>query len=97
LRKRGGRRSRTEERREAILAALRPGTLVRSAELRIAADASLREVYRQVAWLKAQGHPIRGEAGVGYMMRVQRNSHIAGGKKPLELSQVQVHEKGVSA
>lgn len=46
---------------------LRP--LVRADELADALEVSARTVYRDVATLQAQGFPIEGQAGIGYMLR----------------------------
>jgi predicted DNA-binding transcriptional regulator YafY len=42
---------------------------VRGAALAEALDVSLRTLYRDIATLSAQGAPIEGEAGVGYVLR----------------------------
>lgn len=57
----------------AILAILRRGELVRSQEIAAETGLSCRTVYRTVKRLRDEGFPVRGEAGVGYLMRVDRH------------------------
>lgn len=54
-----------------ILAALREGCMTAD-DLAKRASRSPRSVYRIIRELKAEGVPIRGERGVGYMMRAPR-------------------------
>ena len=48
---------------------LRAGQLVTAQHLSGATSVSLRTVYRDIAALRAAGVQIKGEAGVGYMLR----------------------------
>jgi len=61
------RRSRHEA---AIVEALRAG-LCRGEDLAKRLGISPRSLYRNIAQMKAAGVPIRGEAGVGYVLRRQ--------------------------
>lgn len=57
--------------KNAILSALNEG-FTTADDLAERAGRSPRSVYRLIRELKAEGVPIRGERGVGYMMRAQR-------------------------
>jgi biotin operon repressor len=52
-----------------IVARLKARSLVRAEDLAEAAETSVRTIYRDIATLQAQGLPIEGQAGVGYMVR----------------------------
>jgi len=52
-----------------IVSLLRGGGVSLADRLAVRLDVSVRTIYRDVASLQAQGFPIEGEAGVGYMMR----------------------------
>jgi len=52
-----------------LVARLKARPLVRADDLAGAMDVSVRTVYRDLAALQAQGLPIEGQAGVGYMLR----------------------------
>jgi predicted DNA-binding transcriptional regulator YafY len=52
-----------------LVARLKAAPLVRADELAEAMEVSVRTVYRDIAALQAQGLPIEGQAGVGYIVR----------------------------
>jgi predicted DNA-binding transcriptional regulator YafY len=52
-----------------LVARLKARPLVRAEDLAEAMEISVRTVYRDIAVLQAQGLPIEGQAGVGYMLR----------------------------
>lgn len=60
------------DRHEIIIGALKCG-LKRGHELVALTQTSHRTIYRDIAELKRAGHPIRGEAGVGYVLRAQKD------------------------
>jgi len=53
----------------AIIQALRGGRLRRAQDLAAMTEVSLRTIYRDLVDLQAQGVPIDGERGVGYLLR----------------------------
>lgn len=52
-----------------LVGRLRAGALTRAEDLAAALEVSIRTVYRDIAALQAQGLPIEGQAGVGYLLR----------------------------
>jgi predicted DNA-binding transcriptional regulator YafY len=52
-----------------LIARLKATPLARAEELAESMEVSVRTVYRDIALLQAQGLPIEGQAGVGYMVR----------------------------
>jgi predicted DNA-binding transcriptional regulator YafY len=52
-----------------LVARLQAKPLQRAEDLAEAVETSVRTVYRDIATLQAQGLPIEGQAGVGYMLR----------------------------
>lgn len=52
-----------------LLSLLKTGEVARGDGLAAALEVSLRTVYRDIAALQAQGFPIDGQAGVGYLLR----------------------------
>lgn len=52
-----------------LVARLKAKSLVRADDLAEAMETSVRTIYRDIATLQAQGLPIEGQAGVGYMLR----------------------------
>jgi predicted DNA-binding transcriptional regulator YafY len=52
-----------------IIQILRRGTVTRAADLAARLEVSERTIYRDIADMMAQGVPIDGEAGVGYILR----------------------------
>lgn len=64
------------DRHEIIIGALKCG-LKRAHELVALTQTSHRTIYRDIAALKRAGHPIRGEAGVGYVLRGEKERRAA--------------------
>jgi predicted DNA-binding transcriptional regulator YafY len=64
-------RRRHEARRAAALHAMPVNQLVTAQALASACGVTPRTVYRYITELRAEGVPIRGEAGVGYMRRAK--------------------------
>jgi predicted DNA-binding transcriptional regulator YafY len=56
---------------DAILSRLAAGT-VKAGDVAAALGVSIRTVYRHVDRLRAAGHRIEGQAGVGFMLRPNR-------------------------
>jgi predicted DNA-binding transcriptional regulator YafY len=56
-----------------LVARLKKKRLVRAEDLAKAMETSVRTIYRDIATLQAQGLPIDGQAGVGYMLRAEIN------------------------
>lgn len=56
-------------RRAALLDAMPAGQLVRARDIAAELGITERSVYRHIAALKADGVPIRGQAGIGHMRR----------------------------
>lgn len=52
-----------------LLGRLKARSLVRADDLAEAMETSVRTIYRDIATLQAQGFPIEGQAGVGYILR----------------------------
>ncbi|MGP0060838.1 MAG: helix-turn-helix transcriptional regulator [Beijerinckiaceae bacterium] len=52
-----------------LVARLKARPLTRAEDLAEAMETSVRTIYRDIAVLQAQGLPIEGQAGVGYMLR----------------------------
>ena len=48
---------------------LKAKSVVRAEELALRLEVSVRTIYRDIASLQALGHPIEGQAGVGFMLR----------------------------
>jgi predicted DNA-binding transcriptional regulator YafY len=64
---------RRAERLLDLVARLKARSLTRAADLAAAMETSVRTIYRDIATLQAQGLPIEGQAGVGYMLRGEIN------------------------
>jgi predicted DNA-binding transcriptional regulator YafY len=56
-----------------LVARLKAKPLTRADDLAEAMETSVRTIYRDIAALQAQGLPIEGQAGVGYMLRGEIN------------------------
>lgn len=68
-----GRKRRKVARLDRLLALLRPGQFNRAEDLAEVMDVSARTIQRDMDHLRAQGVPVRGEAGLGCMlMRARR-------------------------
>ncbi|TWH33943.1 MULTISPECIES: helix-turn-helix domain-containing protein [unclassified Aminobacter] len=61
-----------EQRRKALLNALKPNTVVTSDQLAGVLGVTPRSVYRQIRALRQSGIRVDGQAGVGYMLRRER-------------------------
>ncbi len=52
-----------------LIARLKGERLTRAEDLAVGLEVSVRTVYRDIVTLQAQGFPIEGQAGVGYLLR----------------------------
>lgn len=68
-----GRNSRREAIEAALLTRLNAGT-IKADEVAAALGVCARTIYRHVDRLRAAGHRIDGQAGVGFMLRPARHS-----------------------
>lgn len=66
-------KGRTRNVPDAIMSSLAAGT-VNASDVAAALGVSVRTVYRHVDRLRAAGHRIEGQAGVGFMLRPARPS-----------------------
>jgi len=62
---------RHKKEREKMLRLMKPGELVKADTLAARVGISVRSVYRRIQRLRAEGHRIPGQAGMGYMRRPQ--------------------------
>lgn len=58
----------------AVLAALGDHEIKRADDLAVSVGVSARTIYRYMRDLRAAGHQIKGEAGIGYQLKRERQT-----------------------